>query len=580
MKTVKGAVLRVRHDVLATDLTPTEPTDQDFEALFNSDEWSISSFWRQSSHGELDLQFTLMPWISVPLTSITGTPARAGQAQLAIDALRAQEGTSVLDGYGFLVVVYWPGVWNGGMSSTANGSASASGFGFSLVAGALNTRTFVQHEVGHPLGFPDGIGLSTGVGEEGRRYGDPYDIMSAETFAGRSSTWTIEPAIPNWPAAMSVSGPRASRAAFLARMPEALRRGVLRRGLPAAGETVDGLSLINSSRAAVAPTNGNTVAVLQQDPSSPTSEALCLELRTAEGFDRALTGEGNSPPGGLVIHRVGAVSGVGGLLHRYIATIPLSSADRDATVLIDGTTYTVRISDVASGAGSVTVSVQYGTGEPLVAVRAVARVIDYLEPPINLEETHDACGNPVRRGLWQTVTHSTYRVDAQGMESTAPDGQLSTEWRVDGKVILARPTQVQVQADGLLHTLLCKAGPGELHIDSTPGDAVTAAVTVTVTDATDRTASAGAVFHADGAYQGVYPHDLEIMGGCLDSLIPVEVERPPFITTLEHPDWLVRQPSSHQWRQRAIRDIEQTPGLSPEIVETLRQHIDLQLPLE
>jgi hypothetical protein len=239
---------------------------------------------------------------------------------------------------------------------------------------ASATHTSFAHEIGHLLGYQHSFGLNTGgVGEE---YGDPYCIMSARRFGGRSHQVThalvrhdLLPDEPLW----SMVGPRIARATAWAQRtdwasPSSDDVRVLNR--PATPEPVrlahTALPVGPHPRLIVvqASTGKHWVTLELRGPlpgveTSGVDWDAALALDRIPGMRRALDRDTADSPG-LVIHEVDPVTRQ--VTYRGTIVLPLAG-DTDARVGEGDDAVVVRATGYQDGIASVLIG-----GPPAVAM--------------------------------------------------------------------------------------------------------------------------------------------------------------------------------------------------------------------
>jgi hypothetical protein len=249
------------------------------------------------------------------------------------------------------------------------------------------THTSFAHEIGHLLGYQHSFGLNTGgVGEE---YGDPYCIMSARRFGGRSLQVThalirqdLLPDEPLW----TMVGPRIARATAWAQRtdwasPNSDDVRVLNR--PAAPEPVrlahTALPIGPHPRLVVvqasAGTHWVTLELRGPLPGVETSGVdwdAALALDRIAGARRALDRDTADSPG-LVIHEVDPLSRQ--VTYRGTIVLPLAG-DTDARIGEGDDAVIVRATGYQDGVASVLIG-----GPPAVAMAWTrARIVPAHDP--------------------------------------------------------------------------------------------------------------------------------------------------------------------------------------------------------
>lgn len=567
MVTRRHAVLRIRHDAdTGLPAPPAELGDADVDALFSTGRYSVRRFWYESSFGNIDLRVQIMPWTSTSLATLQTTTTRQAQVDLAKELLTDQEGSDALDGFDGLVCLFYPGFWTGG--TTANGTVGNA----CVVSEAFNSRHFLLHEVGHTLGLNDSMGLRTGLGEEQRRYGDPYDIMSAEAYGGLDPVLVVDPAAGE----MGRVAPRSSQAGLLRALPGAVSGPhVEELDLPPSG-MMHTVRLASSSIQAVKPqpTGATVVAVLT--PQQGGAEALCLEVRSGAGFDAGIGDGADQPPAGLTVHTVGPIVGRADPHARYRGTLRAGSSDLDIEVAVAGEPYTVRLVSIEDDASSAVCEVVGKDTSPSVHIDSSVTRTLVPTPDVTV---HLACGHRIRRGRFRSSTEARFVATHRGLVSDQPHGTLMPTWRVGGTVVAAGgDVSVIVGAGPFSSRLTCRTHGEELVVRTEEGASVSTTIQATMTDADGQSATRSTAFVASGIYEGVHPDDLGPWARCLESLVPRYVDILPFRFRLEDPDWRRARLGVERWRAHALRQVERLRLTDPERVGEIVDLINLQGP--
>lgn len=169
---------------------------QFFVELFTPGLGGAIEYWNDMSYGQLDItRSSVFSWVELPITT-TGilTTRRSDAIEAGITAHR--KAGHDLDGFGtVLVYIDVPFV---GQNVTEGGQAGAGAAGGKVLIDQGSRRpTFILHEMGH------GHGLQHSRGAAGDDYGDPYCIMSAETFGGTNPAFQDERFGPSGPSLCS-----------------------------------------------------------------------------------------------------------------------------------------------------------------------------------------------------------------------------------------------------------------------------------------------------------------------------------------------------------------------------------------
>jgi hypothetical protein len=209
------AVLLVRND---TSQTP--PPIDDCRKLLSSGQWSVARYWSDNSEDWFQFAgFDYFGWYDVQL------PPKPGRSVINQHARDAASAAGVnLGAYDSFIVMVFPGI---GLDAGADGI----GPGHTATLNSTCTHTFMCHEVGHVLGFNHTFGIPNsgsdwsddGIAQLSPLYGDPYDLMSAETFGGASPIFSVPESEDHagFPRALS-AGPMVSRALLHYTRPMAL----------------------------------------------------------------------------------------------------------------------------------------------------------------------------------------------------------------------------------------------------------------------------------------------------------------------------------------------------------------------
>jgi hypothetical protein len=317
-RNIKVCILRARHD-------PTVPTisEQACLEMLMIGEGSVFRYWTDVTGGFLDfIDSTLQPWVDI---SVGPEEPREKSAEKAFQATKDAGG--VLGGFDVFMVLLHPGTYvvpnpmagqPGQLPTLTKGQPGGAGFLLQGKQGCTlpvmtGTQTFFCHELGHTFGFEHSYGvLNNGSDWDGIApftlnpvYGDPYDLMSSETFGAR---WldpsapkygghpTFTEAVPNgWPSQTGAQrGPMISRSHMMVWDARSMPTEKVRRfTYPMTGEVIN-VRLGTASRSTTDPT------LIELHPPSealfPGGTFFCsLELRTRNGWDRGLKLSGTDP---------------------------------------------------------------------------------------------------------------------------------------------------------------------------------------------------------------------------------------------------------------------------------------------
>jgi hypothetical protein len=208
-RNVKVCVLRARHDTGYAEIP-----DAACDAVVFSDANSLTSFWSGNTNGYLTFNGSEMkPWVDILIAAGEG---RHEFSAKAYDRTRIVTGEA-LDGFDAFIVLLHPGTievpnplplmpgqpltspkgLDGGATEIDAAQRPAA-----CLPVMASPHSFCSHEIGHTLGFKHTFGLlNNGIEYDpgppyavGTVYGDPYDIMSSESFG---SLWA-DPNGPKW----------------------------------------------------------------------------------------------------------------------------------------------------------------------------------------------------------------------------------------------------------------------------------------------------------------------------------------------------------------------------------------------
>jgi hypothetical protein len=230
----KIAVLIVRHDPSTPFLVLSE-----CQRLILTGTNSVVRYWSEQSEN----------WFRFPVCDFFGpydvvlAPPPDARENVVTAARNAATAAGVnLTSYDGFVVLFSPGrvsipnpaaLANPALPPTItqgyDSGADGMGLGTSAALVAFESRTFFTHEFGHVLGFDHSWGILNhgidwaGTGATGNVYGDPYDIMSAQSFGDSDPTATLAAteSLTGFPGALK-AGPGLARAVLHFYQPLAL----------------------------------------------------------------------------------------------------------------------------------------------------------------------------------------------------------------------------------------------------------------------------------------------------------------------------------------------------------------------
>jgi hypothetical protein len=320
-KKVKLGVLRARHQ-------PGLPLidDQPCAELVFTGRHSILRYWSDVTNGYLDFtDGAILPWVDItytpPAADGTGGDGRVELMAKAFEASQRLTGDS-LDRYdGFIVFIYpgqlvqvHPGSGLSGPPYTfvnLDGGADHVG-GHGRLGACLtvipSTFVFFCHEVGHVLGFHHTFGLlNNGIEYDpgppfasSPNYGDPYDIMSSDSFG----SFNADPTLPKWFGSPRFQGPVPAgwpgQGAATMGCPPALAHVHLWDAKAFAPQALQAMTWPTSGQvlrarigAAWTTTPHPQLLILEPDPPHPDGQFRCyVEYRIDQGWDAGLVRHG------------------------------------------------------------------------------------------------------------------------------------------------------------------------------------------------------------------------------------------------------------------------------------------------
>lgn len=184
------------------------PTQARHFLLTSSD--SVAKYWEQCSNNWFT--FAAVDCFGPYAVTLPPPPSTRSEILRVARAAAAADGVD-LSAYNHCIVIVSLGQVNGtGYDGGTYGSAN--------IMQVFNSHSLFAHEIGHLLGFGDTYGIPNTGGDWNNNgepnyfpiYGDPYDIMSAESFAHADPTTTL-PTAAGFPGSER-AGPMVSRAAL------------------------------------------------------------------------------------------------------------------------------------------------------------------------------------------------------------------------------------------------------------------------------------------------------------------------------------------------------------------------------
>ncbi|MGW3588535.1 hypothetical protein [Streptomyces fungicidicus] len=584
-KSVRLGIIRARHDTTV----PVIPDPACITTLMTGDH-ALLRFWEDTSLGHLDfVDSSMFPWVDMTLGADT---SRAAQARAAVDALRARfPDPPEWPGLNGLIVLTHPGqravpnpqAGQPGQPATITqgfdgGATSVDGLPVAVLPAMSSDLTFMCHEVGHVLGLDHTFGLDNNGTDwdpadatvvVGQEYGSPYDLMSSATFAGRFlgpgpfysglPTFTGPP-VAGWPNPGAFAmGPHLSRANLHLFMPDALTGRVIEAPFPQPGAPFTARIVPASAP------NGRCLLVLRP-PGEPADGVgrVYVEYRVPEGWDAGMDPLGPSlSREGVVVHSVVGIASKGPRAW-YRGSVPTASPDTDVAVAT--TPLVVRTVAVDPGRQWVDLSVTAGAAKAVEIVRGL-QSDDVVGPVGEVRETTTPCGDTVRRGTFATSTTARLGLRASGFGGSGEpvDPRPTIAWTVGGVPLAAPSGNVGISVDGNAFTLDYSVDPvmSELTLTSRGGERYEAPAVVTV-GGDGTTASATAVFTAQGWAEGIHPEDVERFGDCLRRIteryrrVPAPFRRP---SPEPWSDPATRRLAEQAWLRQAFKLIAQPPDL-------------------
>lgn len=430
---------------------------------------SLREYWREMTFGNVDLLPTYYTCEVTLDHRDLGAAGRTESIRKAYETVRATVGEAAAAHDGYLVLCH-PGPFvvanpqagepgqtamlagevNGGTASAPNGARA-------VLSGTRGSHTFLAHELGHVLGFRHSFGLlNDGIhygaptldaaGNQisdpfpravSHEYGDPVDIMSAESFGHRwldsvNTVWVqASPSfagstIDGWPgsAPTSALGPGLSPAVLHQVHPEWLPDGSVSTyaSVPCEGR-------LEPARGAH---QGPRLAVLTTKETTEGRGRLYLEWRPAVGWDQGLatTEDGQEDRAGLVVHELADTPNLG-VRPWYRGVVPVpEGADTDLDVF--GTPY--RVTVLGSGPGVVRFRVSQQDGR---SVRLDVHLHSEIVDGRDVLTKRTPCGHTVQWGRWILRPSATVRAVVAGLGGTGQptDVPVSLNWWISSVAV-------------------------------------------------------------------------------------------------------------------------------------------------
>jgi len=580
------------------------PDQACIQLIFTGDH-ALLKYWIDTTRGHLDfLDSPMFPWVDITLGADT---SRGAQATAAVDALRARlPDPPPLAGLDGLVVLTYPGnrtmpnpkAGQPGQPATITtgfdgGATSVEGLPVAVLPVMSSDHTFMCHEIGHVLGFQHTFGLDNNGTDwnpndtniiVGPEYGSPYDLMSSASFGSRwlgtgpfysGSPTFIGPTITGWPNASAFSmGPHLSRANLHLQMPEALAGRTIDVGFPQPGADINA-RIVPASAA-----TGRCLLILRP-PGEPSNGVgrVYVEYRILSGWDRGMDPLGPDLARiGVVVHSVVDQPNAGPRAW-YRGAVPNVSVDRDVAVAT--TPLVIRATD--AGDEGVDLTVTTGGARAVEIVRG-NHSDDMLGVIGELENTTTLCGDSVRKGTFATSTFSQFGVRTVGFGGGGEPGvtPATVTWTVGGVPVAGTSGTADIPFGDVTFPVEFTIDPVvfELALTSRGGERYEAPVVVTATGE-GVIATATDTFTAQGWFEGIHPEDEATVGQCLKRIadrfrvMPTLFRRPT-----PEPPWgslLLRRQTEQLWFAKAMRLIDELPGIQAEERTALQEMVELQV---
>jgi hypothetical protein len=341
------------------------PSFTDFTMMMKGQRWSLDRYWADNAAAVVAIdRFDLAgpyPIVMDPITmDALGKPVRPHR-KVAIQRARqaAQDAGVDLSPYDATFVVVTPGTQDVG-GTMQNHDVGA--FGSGCLMATFSSSTFCQHETGHVLGFAHSQGVLTSAGDQDgdavvelyTDYGDPYDIMSAESFAFASPTMAVAGTPASYPRS-SGSGPMLARAElYLFKHDHMDAAGTVAHRIEDGNTSVElfaaGTGGAGRPELLVYRTRGAGEIYVEYRRPGPITAASWWDTGLTDATQREGAPGTNDVAAGLVIHyRAPNRNGEDAVF--YAARIAFPDADLDATFSTPDGVFTVSVSDAQHAPG-------------------------------------------------------------------------------------------------------------------------------------------------------------------------------------------------------------------------------------
>jgi hypothetical protein len=576
-KTVKVAILRGRNDASALLLTPALEQACQEMLVTNLQRQAVLEYWTDLSDGYFQFDVTVMPWVDVAFSSAdadeNGKIKRWTQFNKITAATRMLPGRSDLSAYDGFIVLTGPGAAFANPSASQPGQPAQLDFdGGSMLRGqhgayavlpiAASSHSFMCHEFGHVLGLFDSEGVLSWKGpifDTG--YGDPFDIMSALSFADSQPVFAGG-AISGWPnpSARQKMGPAPSRAEMHYFFPDATPSQYVK-SLVVADDNTPPIRL----NAAYGGANSTRLVVVNTPEPAQYSRGRCyIEYRDSQWWDAGLDTAGHTlDRQSVVVHVVETLkldpgAGDTGIraFYRGRITVPV---EIDSDLEVRGTPYTVRVVDANVDQRYVMVKITR-SNQTGFDIETTGRHITVPSPEQH-EIRHTPCGDELHWGRWETISTyafhpTTWGLGGYGSSGTAVSTPPTISWTVGDVAVPAGSTNgtllncsapqgtfnVRFSVDPALGTLtLTSEQAGQTYQMLVRATAAHANNSVTLVQT--------ATFDSKGSYVGYPPADVRKLMRCLDGVLgKIHINPADFVL----PTGREPRPNWREWLQLAV----------------------------